>query len=300
MSKIKARIVMGTVLLALSILSMPATNALESQYQPLAPTQSTDQLNAKSCDQSRTVFNESRPRITIYNNTDEEWHGFSFYYYFKVDHGRTPRLDVEDSNGTDVEIEHIKHDLWRIRFACRDCTIGAEEIFPNPDGVDVKLSYTDGSGWYKNDDPSYIAQECHGEEGWNDLPFNDSIPVFDNNYHRVGGNEVFDWPNDKVANIVEHDLFAPLPESFQFDLATPVGDWEAEEMVPDTLDLSRMAADTISGMTQVVDYEEPYDPDLQFQLFFQTDWNHNPPVLNHESQSDDGLGKFLGPMVLSR
>lgn len=266
----------------------------------IAPTRDTDQLQAKSCDQSRTSPTESRPRISIYNDTGEQWRGFTFYYYVKADAGKTPELDPIELNGTDAGIEHVMDDIWRVRFACRGCTIGAGEIFPNPDGIDVRLFNAEGGAWNKTNDPSYVAEDCLGEPGWEDLPVNGDIPIFDDNYHRVGGNEVIAWPNDVEAPVVQNDFFSPLPASLQFQLPAPAGSWTASESVPDTLDLAFMAQESLNGMTQVVDYDETENEDLQFQLFFQTDWNHNPPVLNHEQESDDGLGKFLGPMVLSR
>ena len=269
----------------------PEPNEAKVQVSPL-----TSPLTAHSYDAALSDETRSMPHISVENGSDEEWRGFTYYYYFTAEEDKTPVMEPTAHSGdeSDVVIEQIDGDLWRVKYDCRDCTVGAHETYPNLTGVGVELRYEDDSPWDKSDDPSFLAATA--------LSQNENIPVFDNNYHPVGGTDYEDWPSFEEPEVCEENPFAPLPRSMRFRLPAPVGSHYTVENVPDTLDLAKMAADSLGGMLHVVDYEECSGDldDNSYRLFFQTDWNHNPPVLVHEEKSDDGLGKFLGPITLSR
>ena len=294
------RFVVAGVLALVSAGCSQAPDLVESNRQAINPTEDQNQLAAKSFDESKDLPKESHPHITIHNSTAQLWTGFTFYYYFTVDTGKTPQIDSIDDNGADVGLEHVMGNQWRVRFACRGCSIDSGEDFPNPNGVDVRLRYTDGSAWNKSDDPSYAPYPMSNESQWRLLPYNTKIPIFDNNYHLVGGTEIIkNWPSDTPTTPTSVDLFEPLPTSFAFTVPAPAGSWTPTESVPDTLDLADIAKQTINNLTQSVDYEST-DPAYHFKLFFTTDFRHNPPVQYFDPSSVTDLGKSMDPILTAR
>src|ERR1043166_6925387 len=86
---------------------------------------------------------------------------------------------------------------------------------------------------------------------------------------------------------------ADASTSLAFDIPPYTGQ-SYTDSVPATLDLAEMARLSLNALTQ------PVDPDQDYSLYFVASWNQNPPVLRHETGSDDCLGKFIGPQVLNR
>lgn len=79
----------------------------------------------------------------------------------------------------------------------------------------------------------------------------------------------------------------------QYEIPSYRGDRYADN-IPATLDLVEMAQRSLNALTRTV------DPSKEYSLYFVTCWAQNPPVLRHETGSDDCLGKFIAPQVLNR
>ena len=67
-----------------------------------------------------------------------------------------------------------------------------------------------------------------------------------------------------------------------------------EAMVPDTLDLAERAALAIHGMTSVT------DPAAGHEVYWEVDFWHDPPVMNHDWSSGSVMPKFLEAAALLR
>lgn len=87
-------------------------------------------------------MNTSRPRFLIANASEEDVVGFKIAYYFTADPARNPQVVVDYPN-TPVIVEHLGGDQWRFILDLSESKLKAKSVFPNPDGWQIRIHYSD-------------------------------------------------------------------------------------------------------------------------------------------------------------
>lgn len=86
--------------------------------------------------------NTSRPRILVANASDNDINGFKVVYYFTADPARKPVVEVDYPN-IPITLENLGGDQWRFVLNGTDSVIKAHSVFPNIDGWQIRVHYSD-------------------------------------------------------------------------------------------------------------------------------------------------------------
>lgn len=86
--------------------------------------------------------NTSRPRILVANASDNDINGFKVVYYFTADPARKPVVEVDYPN-IPITLENLGGDQWRFVLDGTDSVIKAHSVFPNIDGWQIRVHYSD-------------------------------------------------------------------------------------------------------------------------------------------------------------
>lgn len=95
--------------------------------------------------------NTSRPRILVANSSDHDIEGFKIAYYFTADPTRKPQVEI-DYPKIPVSLENLGGDQWRFVLDASDSVLKAKSIFPNWDGWQIRLHYSDWTDFKHDDD----------------------------------------------------------------------------------------------------------------------------------------------------
>lgn len=95
--------------------------------------------------------NTSRPRILVANSSDSDIKGFKIAYYFTADPVRKPQVEI-DYPKIPVTLENLGGDQWRFVLDASNSVLKAKSIFPNWDGWQIRLHYSDWTDFKHNDD----------------------------------------------------------------------------------------------------------------------------------------------------
>ena len=95
--------------------------------------------------------NTSRPRILVANSSDHDIEGFKIAYYFTADPARKPQVEI-DYPKIPVSLENLGGDQWRFVLDASDSVLKAKSIFPNWDGWQIRLHYSDWTDFKHDDD----------------------------------------------------------------------------------------------------------------------------------------------------
>ena len=95
--------------------------------------------------------NTSRPRILVANASEVNIHGFKLAYYFTADPARIPEVIV-DYPKIPVIVENLGGDQWRFILDARDSILKAKSVFPNLDGWQIRIHYSDWFDYNHLDD----------------------------------------------------------------------------------------------------------------------------------------------------
>ncbi len=97
--------------------------------------------------------NRSQPRIYVKNtSTTASIANFRVHYYFTVESGRTPQLQVYYAPRSQVKVERATGNLWRVVYDYAGATLGPGQSMPDTSGSVIGLSYGNATGWNESND----------------------------------------------------------------------------------------------------------------------------------------------------
>jgi len=131
-------------------------------------------------DDALNSSNISIPRIKIKNSGNQDINGFTFYYYITVPPAKTPVLENWWTPNVNVSLEKITNTVYRVKFDGTNTILPVSEVLPNNDGYCIGLHYTNWTGMYKGDNPSFISSDT--------FALNNNIPVYNNSGNLIAGN----------------------------------------------------------------------------------------------------------------
>ena len=95
--------------------------------------------------------NTSRPRFFVANLSEKDVKGFKVAYYFTADPARNPQVEI-DFPKIPMTLENLGGDQWRFVLDAEDSVLKAMSVFPNWDGWQIRLHYSDWSDFKHLDD----------------------------------------------------------------------------------------------------------------------------------------------------
>ena len=132
------------------------------------------------------------PRIQIKNMGNQDVNGFIFYYYVTIPSAKTLALSNWWTPDINVSLEKVTNTVYRVKFDGSGKMLPAGAVLPSNDGYCIGLHYTDWTGMYKGDDPSFIASDT--------FTLNNNIPVYNTAGNLIAGGEpVFPQPAGELG-----------------------------------------------------------------------------------------------------
>jgi len=88
----------------------------------------------------------SRPRLLVRNVSGKPIHGFKVAFYFTGDSARNPMVEFDYPHASFTQ-EHLGGDQWRFVIDASQVTLDTGVYYPNNDGWQIRLHYTDWTQW---------------------------------------------------------------------------------------------------------------------------------------------------------
>jgi RHS repeat-associated protein len=125
-----------------------------------------------SFDEGMSESNISKPHIYIQNTGTTTLTDFIFYYYFTNEEAKTPVLDDYYTPESNVSLEQISTDQYRLKYQVTGGNYAPGQSIPNTAGNVVGLHYNDWGTWNKTNDYSNNSSSTFAE--------NTKITVYEN------------------------------------------------------------------------------------------------------------------------
>lgn len=103
-------------------------------------------------DESVSEPNLAKISLYVTNNTSYSISDFSANYYFNVESGKTPVIDVYWNSSGKILLENVAPGLYRVRYDFGGQTLSPGLTLPSPSGSLFGLHYSDWSTMCKSDD----------------------------------------------------------------------------------------------------------------------------------------------------
>lgn len=97
--------------------------------------------------------NHSQPRIYIKNTSSNQTvSNFKVHYYFTVENGGVPALGVYWAPGSQVSMQQVQGNIWRVVYDFNGTTLGPGQLVPDSSGNVIGLNNTTYTGWNEAND----------------------------------------------------------------------------------------------------------------------------------------------------
>jgi len=140
-----------------------------TQTTPIAPAGNIWQPNTPATSTPVVVYHResrnvgetgtSRPRFLVRNTSNHKIQGFKVAYYFTGDSARNPMVEFDYPHASFTQ-EHLGGDQWRFVIDASTATLDTGSYYPNTDGWQIRLHYTDWTEW--NHWRDYSANQSMG------------------------------------------------------------------------------------------------------------------------------------------